>query len=60
MRKQALPPVPTRYNGPTIQSGVDNARDMIFVVTNDAHSRGTNPGYIRKGCGGFFYHWKRI
>jgi len=56
LRKQALPPVPTRYNGPTIQSGVDNARDMIFVVTNDAHSRGTNPGYIRKGCGGFFYH----
>ena len=31
-------------------------KQMIFVVTNDAHNANTNNGFTRKPNGGFYYH----
>jgi len=56
LRRSSLPTLPAQYCLPTISNGRDEVRDMIFVVSNNAHIKGTNPGYSRKECGGFFCH----
>ena len=44
------------YVKPTIQVHGHLLRDNQIVVTNEAHSRSTNPGYSRKGDGGQYAH----
>ena len=51
-----LPPVPKAFNGPAINGGVENRRNNCFVVTNETHIRGTNPGFSRTDSGGFYCH----
>lgn len=56
LTKQSLPPIPKEYKGPAMSGNIENFRNNCFVVTNDAHSRGTNPGFIRNALGGFYCH----
>ena len=54
---QALPPVPKSYAAPTINNGSEGFKNIMIVVTNDAHARSTNNGYSRRtGDGGFYCH----
>ena len=56
LKTQMLPPVPKSFNGPTVAGRVENRRNNTFVVTNETHIRGTNPGYSRTDSGGFYCH----
>ena len=51
--KQARAPKP--YQGPHV-AGFAVDKQVMPVVTNDAHSTNTNNGYARKGNGGFYFH----
>ena len=51
-----MPPVPKKYAGPVIQNKIEQSRENCFVVTNDAHNRGTYPGYARNDAGRFYCH----
>ena len=48
LQKLSLPPVPKEYKGPIVSNNIENRRDNIFVVTNEAYSKQTNPGFSRK------------
>ena len=52
LKDNSLPPVPKAFNGPILQKKVENPRNNIFVVTNDAHIKSTNPGYSTRNNGG--------
>ena len=44
-----------QHMGPHMASAAKD-KQMIFVVTNDAHNANTNNGFTRKPNGGFYYH----
>ena len=43
------------YQGPHI-AGYAVDKQHMPVITNHTHSAQTNNGFIRKPCGGFFFH----
>ena len=52
--------MPTAYDGPTLSNKIENPRENKYVVTNDAHVKSTNPGYMRKANGTFYNHWSSL
>ena len=56
LAKQSLPPIPKNLFKPTIVMSKEQERNIAIIVTNDDHTKKTNPGYNRQADGRFFYH----